>query len=300
MTITVPDTVSTMRDILRAPAADRADMLRSMLEPVKPMYRYAPGEVDLVDIHLGSAGFPLDRDEERCLEALETLAAADARGRMRSGLDRALAALTEAVPGADVPDVTVVLVLGDPGDTNFMDPSLGLTGFGGISGSILITLWPYPENVARLAATCAHELHHNVRFGPGGVVWDPMTVTVGEHVVSEGLADAFARELHGDELGHTRLGVPHLRDDAVFDKVVSGLGVTGMENFTAWVHGDAIAEHIGATPVGLPTGAGYAAGNRLADAYLAATGRTAAQAVRDDSAKVIATALDRLGRPWSG
>ncbi|WP_304454623.1 DUF2268 domain-containing protein [Nocardiopsis sp. YSL2] len=300
MTITVPDTLSAMRDILRAPTADRAELLRSMLEPVRPMYRYAPGEVDPVDMHLRSAGFPLDRDEERCLDALETLAAADALGRMRRALDDGLAALTAAVPDLTVPDITVLFVLGDPADAVFMGPSLGVTGFGGIPGSIMITLWPFPENVARLEATAVHELHHNVRFGPGGVVWDPMTVAVGDHVVSEGLADAFARELYGDGLGRTRIGVPHLHDDAVFTKVVSGLDVTGMENFTSWVLGDTIAENVGGVPVGLPTGAGYSAGNRLADAYLAATGRTAAQAVRADSAKVVATALDHLGRPWSG
>lgn len=68
-------------------------------------------------------------------------------------------------------------------------------------------------------------------------MWDPMTVTVGEHVVSEGLADAFARQLYGDELGYARIGVPSLHDDAVFAKVLTGLDVTGMQNFTAWVRG---------------------------------------------------------------
>ncbi|MEV0108207.1 hypothetical protein AB0H42_17975 [Nocardia sp. NPDC050799] len=43
--------------------------------------------------------------------------------------------------------------------------------------------------------------------------------------------------------------------------------------------------------MGLPTGAGYSAGNRLVDAYLAATGKSAAQALHADSAEVIATAL---------
>ncbi|MFE3456774.1 DUF2268 domain-containing protein [Nocardiopsis aegyptia] len=300
MTITVPDTLSAMRAILRAPAADRRDLLGSMLEPSRPMYRYAPGEVDLVDLHLRSAGFPLDRDEDACLEALDTLAEADALGRIRRALDDGLAALTAATPDLEVPDITVLFVLGDPSDAVFMGPSLGVTGFGGISGSIVITLWPFPENVARLEATAVHELHHNVRYAPGGVVWDPMTVAVGEHVVGEGLADAFARELYGNDLGHSRIGVPHLHDDAVFSKVVSGLDVTGMENFTSWVLGDTIAENVGGTPVGLPTGAGYAAGNRLVDAYLAETGLTAARAVHADSGKVIATALDRWGLPWSG
>jgi hypothetical protein len=67
VTITVLDTYSAMTRILRAPAADRAALLRSMLEPVTGMFRYFPGEVDLVDMHLKSFGFPLDRDEDRCL-----------------------------------------------------------------------------------------------------------------------------------------------------------------------------------------------------------------------------------------
>ncbi|WP_040778393.1 DUF2268 domain-containing protein [Nocardia pneumoniae] len=291
MTITVLDTYSATRQILRAPAADRVAMLHSMLEPVSGMYRYFPGEVDLVDMHRRAAGFPLDRDEDRCLDALETLAAARAWERMQRALDDALAVQLAATPGLQVPDITVLFVLGDPGDAHFMGPSLGVTGNGGMSGYIVITLWPYPENVERLEATAVHELNHNLRYSPGGVVWNPMTVTVGEHVISEGLADAFARQLYGDELGYTRIGVPHLRDEAVFAKVVSGLGVTGMQNFTAWVHGDAIAEHFGVAPVGLPTGAGYAVGNRLVDAYLAATGQTAAQALHADSSEIIATAL---------
>jgi uncharacterized protein YjaZ len=257
------------------------------------MYRYFPGDVDLVTMHQWASGFPVDRDEERCLDALERLAAAGAWDRMQRALDAARAVQLAATPGLEVPDITVLVVLGDPGDAHFMGPSLGITGNGGISGYILITLWPFPENMERLEATAVHELNHNLRYSPGGVVWNPMTVTVGEHVVSEGLADAFARQLYGDELGYTRIGVPHLHDEAVFAKVVSGLDVTGMQNFTAWVHGDASAERFGAAPVGLPTGAGYAVGNRLVDAYLAATGQTAVQALHADASQIIATALHR-------
>lgn len=290
MTITVVDTYSSTKRILEAPAADRAGLLLSMLEQVKGMYRYFPGEVDLVEMHRRSAGFPIDRDEDRCLEALETLASAQAWERMQTAVDAALDVQLAATPGIHVPDITVLVVLGDPADTHFTGPALGITGSGGISGYIVITLWPSPENVARVEATIVHELNHNLRYSPGGVVWNPMTVTVGEHVVSEGLADAFARQRYGD-LGYTRIGVPHLSDDKVFAKVLTGLEVTGMQNFAAWVHGDTIAKHFGATPVGLPTGAGYAAGNRLVDTYLKATGLTAAQALHTPSTEIIAATV---------
>ncbi len=295
MAITVLDTCSDMRRTLRAPAADRPDLLRCMLAPMLGMYRYVPGEVDLVAMHQHSSGFPIDRDEERCLDAIAVLADAGAWVRIQRALDDGLAALVAANPGLTAPDITVALVLGDPGDDHFMGPCRGVTGFGGITGHITITLWPYPENVDRLEATAVHELHHNLRFMPGGVLWDPMTVTVGDQVVSEGLADAFARELYGDELGHTRIGVPHLRDDAVIAKVLTGLGVTGMAEFTAWVHGDPSAERFGLTPVGLPMGAGYAAGTRLVDTYLAATGRTAAQALHDPAAEIVAATTGHPG-----
>lgn len=291
MTITVLDTYPAMREILRSARTDRPALLRAMLEPAAGIYRYFPGEVDLVEMHGMGSGFPIDRDEAKCLAALEALRDADVWGRVGRALDDALAVQLAATPGIDVPDITVLVVLGDPGDAHYMGPSLGMTANGSVSGYLLLNFWPSPENLARVAATAVHELNHNLRYGSGGVVWDPATVTVGEHVVSEGLADAFARQLYGDELGYTRIGVPHLRDDAVFAKVVSGLDVTGMQNFTAWVHGDASAVRYGATPVGLPTGAGYAVGNRLVDAYLAATGRTAAEALLADRREVIDIAL---------
>jgi uncharacterized protein YjaZ len=284
MTITVLDTYPAMLEILRAPDVDRPALLQAMLEPAAGMYRYFPGEVDLVAMHRMSSGFPLDRDQEQCIDALAALHDADAWGRIERALEHALTVQLAATPGITVPDLTVLLVLGDPGDTHFMGPSLGMTANGSVSGYLFVNLWPYRENLERIEATAVHELNHNLRYSPGGVVWDPTTVTVGEQVVSEGLADAFARQLYGD-LGYARVGVPHLHDDAVFAKVLTGLDVTGMQNFTAWVHGDETAVRYGGTPVGLPTGAGYAAGNRLVDAYLAATDRTAAEALhvnRDD------------------
>ncbi|MEU7531391.1 hypothetical protein AB0A74_37055 [Saccharothrix sp. NPDC042600] len=77
----------------------------------------------------------------------------------------------------------------------------------------------------------------------------------------------------------------------MFEKVLTGLDVTGMQDFTAWVHDEETVPRYGGTPVGLPTGAGHAAGNRLVDAHLAAAGRTAAHALPADGREVIDTAL---------
>ena len=291
MTITVLDTYPAMREILDAPRVARPELLRAMLEPAKGMYKYFPGEVDVVQLHTMSSAFPIDRDEERCREGLEALHAADAWGRIGSALDDAVPVVRAAVPEVVVPDLVVVLLLADPGDELLMGPSLGMTANGGVSGYLLLNVWPYPENLDRIEATAVHELNHNLRYTTRPDFWDPATVTVGEQIVAEGLADAFARQLYGDELGRARVGVAPLADDEAFAKVVSGLEVTGMQNFTAWVHGDAHAARYGGAPVGLPTGAGYAAGNRIVDTYLAATGATAAEAVLAEHAEVIKVAL---------
>ncbi len=289
MKIDVLNSCTEMRDILTAPLAERPERLRRMLEPVADMYRYFPGEPDLVALHHMSSGFRVDRDDERVLPALEVLRAADAWGRIERALHEGLARQLEAMPGIATPDeLRVLLVLGDPADRHFTDVVLGVSGNGSVGGYLWICVWPSEENLARLEATAVHELNHNLRYAT--VPWNPATVTVGEHIISEGLADAFARQLYGD-LGYTRIGLPSLHDDAVFAKVVANLDVTGMQNFTAWVHGDATAARYGATPVGLPTGAGYAVGNRLVDAYLAATGKTAAEALLVDRDEVIRAAV---------
>jgi uncharacterized protein YjaZ len=295
MTIRILDTASGMRSVLNSPEAERAARLRSMLEPVADMYRYFPGEVDLLTMHTMGSGFPIDRSRERVVDGLDRLVAADAWARIERALDEALAVQLDALPNLVAPDITVLLVLGDPDDHYFMDAIRGFIGNGSATGFISLILWPTEENLARLEAAAVHELHHNLRYAPGGVVWDPATVVVGEQVVSEGLADAFARQLHGVS-GYTPIGVAHLDDDAVFDRVVEGLEVGGMQHFVSWVHGDEAALRFGGEPVGLPMGAGYAAGNRLVDAYLSATGTTAAEALHVPSATIIKVALRELGR----
>jgi len=293
MTITILDTSYGIAEVLATPASKRADVLRDMLAPMTGMFRWFPVDVDLVAIHTASFGFSLDAPPVEIRWALDQLRAADAWQRIEQALQEALEMQSLAVPGLEVPDVTVLLMVGDASDDYFMGPARGFSGNGSMPGFITLTLWPTEENLGRLEAAAVHELHHNLRYSPGGVVWDPATVRVGEQIVSEGLADAFARQLYG-EAGYTPLGRPHLADDQVLRRVVDGLDVTGMQEFVAWVHGDTAAQRFGATPVGLPTGAGYAVGNRIVDAYLASTRTTAADALHVPASTIIEVGVAQL------
>ena len=297
MNISMIDSDAQMRRVLNAPQSQRADAIRTLWEPMGGMFQFVPGGLDMVRVHEQNFGFPTDDSSRATVEdALRRLEEADAWRRIEAALETGIAAVRAADPEATIPDLTVLLVLGDPTNAHFMDEVQGLTAFGGISGFIVITIWPTERVLERLEAIAVHELHHNLRYSPGGVVWNPQTVTVGEQVVAEGLADVFASELYGPA-GLTHFVSDETRaDDDVLAKVVGGLDVTGMENFGGWVLGDATAKLFGGTPVGLPTGAGYAAGARLVTAYLEATGTTAAQSVRVPAADILGVALPRLGR----
>ncbi|RLQ81569.1 DUF2268 domain-containing protein [Mycetocola zhadangensis] len=291
MTITVLNTAEGMAAVLDSPTSLRPEKLRGVLEPVRGMYRYFPGEVDLMAMHEMSSGFPLEARADEVRNALDRLGAAGAWERVERALVDAIDVQLRATPDIEVPDITVLLMLGNPDDDYFMGPGRGFSGNGSATGFLSLTVWPTAENINRLEAAAVHELNHNLRYAPGGVVWDPSTVRVGEQVVSEGLADAFARQMYGAS-GYTPIGVPHLGNDGVFNKVVSGLDVLGMQNFVSWVHGDDAARRFGADAVGLPTGAGYAAGNRIVDAYLNTTGTSAAEALHVSSSRIIDIALE--------
>lgn len=302
MNISVIDSAAGIRRVLDQTTHERAAAVRELWAPMAGMYHFIPG-IDMLGVHAQNFGFPLDmtpQSEQRVREVIVALEVADAWTRVRTALREGAVALAAGDSGIPVPDLQVLLLVGDPTNHHFMDETLGLSAFGGISGYISMTVWPTEQVLDRLEAIAVHELHHNVRYSLGGVVWDPATVTVGEHVVAEGLADLFEAELYGAR-GYTHFDSEHTRsDDAVLAKVASGLNVTGMADFASWVLGDASARLFGGEPVGLPTGAGYAAGARIVRAYLDATGTTAAQNVRTPASDILAVALPALDLNGAG
>lgn len=283
-----------MRRVLDAPEAERPGLVRELWAPMEGAFRYVPGGMDLLEVHRMGFGFPWNGDDAAIRSGLAALEAADAWTRLGRALDAGARAISAAAPSAEIADVAALLVLGDPGNGHFMDEVESLVASGGISGYISMTVWPTPTILRRLEAIAVHELHHNVRYSPGGVVWDPATVPLGEQVVAEGLADVFASELYGDA-GPTHFVAPETHaDDAVLAKVMGALDTTGMQNFAAWILGDASARLFGAPPAGVPTGAGYAVGARVVRAFLAEAGGTAASHVHTPAADIIAVARREL------
>ncbi|GAA4636929.1 hypothetical protein GCM10023196_088730 [Actinoallomurus vinaceus] len=286
----VHDTASAMLDLLRRPLEERPDALREMLSPLQSAMSAAMGDIDLVQIHQMGSGFRLDRDDPRHVPALRQMQDTGVWSRVEDSLAAAWERISGAVPGIEHAEtVDVVLVLGDPDDHHLTVRSAGYFGMGGIPGAIHLLMWPTETSLKKIGHAAAHELHHNVRYA--NVVWNPMAVTVGEQVVAEGLAEAFVRELAGEQaMGPWSQGLTGAELDSAYEKITAGIDVAGMRNLPAYVFGDATARLMGQQPVGLPDFAGYAAGLRIVDAHLAASGLTAAQSTALPAREILVNA----------
>lgn len=279
MKIVVHDTSSSLLDLLERPVSERPEALKEVLSPLQPAFTVM-GIEDPVQMHqmLGS-GFPLDRDDQRYAPALRQMTEFGVWEQISEQLERSWKHLSGAMPGVKHAEtVDVVLVLGNPDDEYLTVESAGYFGFGGIPGSIHLVMWPTETSLRKIGHAAAHELNHNVRFA--NVVWNPMTVTVGEHVVSEGLAEAFVREVGGEAaMGPWTRAVTGADLDAAYEKIVAHIDLAGQQNLTPYVLGDTATRRMGQEPVGLPDLAGYPVGLRIVDAHLAASGLTAAQSI---------------------
>ncbi|MER6506003.1 DUF2268 domain-containing putative Zn-dependent protease [Nonomuraea sp. NPDC001636] len=284
MEFIVHDTLTAMADLLTRPLADRPEALREMLAPIRPAIP-VPG--DIVDIHHQGGGFRVDAEDARYLPAVRAMIEADVLGQVRKELERASHALKEARQAASL---QVMFVLGDPGDEHLMQVSGGYYGMGGSPGWLYLLGWPSEEVIGRIAHCAVHEFHHNVRHT--NVEWDPRKVTVGEHVVAEGLAEAFVRELSGPEaMGPWSRMVTGEELERAHELIMDAFDLEGMGNTPAYVLGDRAMRRFGQEPRGIPDMAGYAVGLRLVDRALAAKGLSAAEATLLPAAQL----LDQLG-----
>jgi uncharacterized protein YjaZ len=270
MKFVVHDTVTTMAGIVRLPLEQRPDALREMLAPIR---QFIPMPGDIIDIHHQGGGFRVDADDPRYAEALARLAEQDVLGQVERELERASAALSHLKQGDTV---QVMFVLGNPDDEHLMTTTGGYFGMGSAPGWLYLLAWPDEQVIGRIAHCAVHELHHQIRYT--NVEWIPDRVTVGEHVISEGLAEAFVRELSGPEaMGPWSSMVTGADFDRAYELIMADFGLRGMWNTPAYVLGDSAARRFGQEPRGIPDMAGYAVGLKLVDRALAETGRTVAE-----------------------
>lgn len=280
------DALSGLRAALEAPEERRLAVFRAeVMAPLRPLWEpflaWMPKVegADAADPALTAARtfnyFTPELDVAAGLAALDRFAEAGSWADCVGAVERAWTALAPVEHGIVIPQVDFSLVLGNPAK---LDARMGsYTGAGGQPGKVIVLAWPTDFNLPRLAAIVAHELHHNVRFSFEPFI--PHTITVGQYIVAEGLAEAFAAEQYGEEMLGPWVSV--LSDEQaaeVTPRFREALDVRGFNAVRGYIFGDWAAESFGYAPLGVPDFAGYAMGYRVVRAFLARTGTTAAAA----------------------
>ena len=153
----------------------------------------------------------------------------------------------------------------------------GYCGDGSIPGYIFSWLIPNEYTLEHLPAALAHETNHNIRFQ--FIEWKN-DITLGEMMVSEGLAENFATFLYGEDKAGpwvTKTDMTTL-NGSIKPIIQDGLNVQGLENLNAYLYGDELAKLQNFPQAGLPYCAGYACGYHLVKHYLKKTGKSVIEA----------------------
>jgi uncharacterized protein YjaZ len=283
--IVVHDDAAAMKQLLAIPVSRRLGALAAM----RGISEFdEPAMKALRQIHELGDGFRVGVDDARYVPALARLVQADAWGQLRRELDRAWEYQRAVLPGIHHPEtVDVVLTLGNPDDSVFMDRTLGYYGMGSNPGQIWMVAWPTDYNVTRIGACGVHELAHNFRTPNVDGLFN-----LAEWVVQEGLAEVFTVEVCGpDSTGGWYAGVTGAALETAWAKVTGAFGTGGsFQDWTPYVLGDDVTARMGLRPAGIPHMGGYAVGRRIIERYLAATGLRAAQAIVRPTSEILAGA----------
>lgn len=194
--------------------------------------------------------------------------------------------------GIDLPvkDYLYTILLAEPENPSII-LSKGYCGDGGIPGYIFTWLVPTDYTLNRLPVCFAHEVNHNVRFQ--FIKWKN-DITLGEMLVSEGLAENFATYLYGEDMVGPWVSETDVQTLNEYIKPIirKNLGVQGLENLNAYLYGDEIAALQNYSPVGLPYCAGYACGYHLIKHYLRKTGKSIIDATILPASEILNAAED--------
>ncbi len=281
MQFNIIDTESMYRRLLATTdPAEREHLYRQeLLEPFAGLFRIFGGADALSTAKMWSLYTPEDFGNgarPKIESLLAALAAHDAWEKANEALERGRQAFAPFADRLRLETVTFALVLADLSRANPIDR--GYTGFGGIPGYVLAVYSDANDyTLPRLGGACVHELNHNLRFSV--FPFNPMQVTVGEYSIAEGLAEAFAAELFGEEVvGYYVTDISEEQLLSAKQVIGSALEVTGFNEVRSYIFGDTISAHMGRPKAGVPDFAGYAIGYRVVRQYLQRTGKTVAEA----------------------
>lgn len=228
---------------MAAPIDKRDDIYRyEMMMPFEkkwacyhiPMKAPTPGGYDIIMANSMLGLMTPTKVDESQRTNIDALASTKLWNACEQSIQKSLACFSTNNIELPVQDYLFTILLANS-ESPYVIMNEGYCGDGGIPGYIMVWLTPNNYTISRLPVAVAHEVNHNIRFQ--FIEWKP-TITLGEMMVSEGLAENFATFLYGDEM-------------------------TALQNYP---------------PVGLPYCAGYACGYHLVKHYLKKTGKSIVEA----------------------
>jgi len=215
--------------------------------------------------------------DEQALDALDELERNRAWDRSRRTLEDVRTIFEGTWDRIPLKRIRAGLFLLDPARMDPADRRWGYTGIGSVPGyAMLLYAEPNAYSMARIQATLAHECHHNIRLAL--FPWNPVDLTVADHIVMEGMAEAFATGLYGEETagyyvtGIDKDGLSHARR-----AIGTALDLRGFGTTRSYVYGDRAAA-MGGERLGLADFAGMAVGYRVVRQYLEETGASITEA----------------------
>ncbi len=287
------------KKIMAAPLEKKADIYRyELMMPFEkkwacynvPMKAATANGYDVI-IASGMLGHlaPTKIDDAQT-ENIEMISSDSLWSECQRTMEKALACFADSGIDLPVKEYLYTILLANP-ESPYIILSDGYMGDGGIPGYINLALVPSEHTVRRLPACLAHEANHNVRFQ--FIKWRN-DITLGEMIVSEGLAENFATHLFGEEFVGPWVSKTDMQTLNEYIKPImrGGLGVQGMDNLNAYLYGDEMAALQGFTPAGLPYCAGYACGYHLIKHYLKKTGKGIVEATILPADEILDAAAD--------
>ncbi len=271
--------------IMSAPLEKRNDIYRyELMMPFErkwacyhiPMKAKAPGGYDVIMASERLGHIAPTKVDETQKHAISLLSDDTLWDECERSIQRSLSCFTEQGIELPVQDYLFTILLADCKDP-YIILNEGYCGDGGIPGYIFSWLLPDEHTLSHLPAALAHEANHNVRFQFEKWKFD---ITLGEMMVSEGLAENFATFLYGEEKAGPWVTKTDLKTlhDYIKPIIHEGLRVQGMENLNAYLYGDEMAALQNYPRVGLPYCAGYACGYHFIKHYLQKTGKNVVEA----------------------
>jgi uncharacterized protein YjaZ len=265
MKINILDTHKLYTEMLLLPDTKRAAFFdEKFLQPFALMFERTrmPRNPEAI------SSLALSGADNTAKDMLDKLIAANAWEEAKKTIEFAMSELKKS--GIEMPEeIMLGIFLGDPVR---LAQGEGYTGAGSIPGYIQILIAPKEQNLLKLPACIAHELHHNALFY--NVKWNFMNVTLSQYLAVEGMAESFASALYGEDfIGPWVTSVTGVDLEKVREIIGKNLDVAGFLEVRKYIFGDhpMVPE---SKVLGIPYCGGYAAGYHAIQTYLHKTGKT--------------------------